>query len=493
MKSHTLKLFVGLVAFFCFFSSSVVLADDLLEKTQQAGYEVPENDLPEAAIVFEATHGQILYENNAEQIIDATDLSNLMTIYLVLEAIQNGTLSMDTPIVATANHEAISNLNMKNKPIYAGVEYTIKDLIQLALISSANAASVMLSNALEEQDGAFVVKMNEKAEELGMTNTTFNTATGLPAVQFEGYYQPEGFDIYTGNQTNVTDLAILTYHLLDTFPDILDLSKQTAFTILPDSLYQVEIFTDNESLSGQDFAQKGVDGLKTGTSPDSGFSYISTARQNGLRIVTILTGVGDAWNIESKSSLFKISNTLTQEIYNTYEYKDLLEAGEQVLNDEEIIVEKDLYGVLKINEEPSFVASDGLVEWMNHLPLISEDLAETTVAYQAAAEEVPVELERYTFLAFLIETVEITKLTIVALGMLLLSPILLLMSLFIPRKITDTADDFEHLEMEEEAFSRSDKHQKKTTSRVPYKSIVAWTGVCLLLAGAGILIIQYLL
>lgn len=477
LKSKLLKLLFGFLIVLGL-GHTPVLADDLLDKAQQAGYRLTETDLPETGIVIEATNGQIIWEKNAEQIIDASELSNLMTIYLTLEAIENGTLTMDKKITATANHEAISALEMKNTAISSGVEYTVKELIQLALIPSSNVASVMLSNVQDEQDASFVTKMNDKAKELGMTQTSFNTATGTPAIQFEGYYQPYGFDLYSGNQTTAKDLATLTYHLLQKFPDILDLAKAEKFTILPNSLYEETIENDNESLPKGTNSLKGVDGLKTGSN-ETGYQSIVTARQDGLRVITVLTGVGDSWNPETKPALFQLSNTLIQDVFNNYEYTEILAAGEQTINDEKLQVENDFYAVIKKEENASFVATDGTIEWMNHLPLVADTVAPVTMAYK------PVEdsgLETHSFLISLISAVEITKLTILSVGLVFLGLIFILMSFFIPRAKQE--------EPVTEKRSRRREHKKK--GGFPFKSVIYWLGILSFVSGVIILLIQYL-
>lgn len=477
LKSKLFKLLFGFLIVLGL-GHTPVLADDLLDKAQQAGYQLTETDLPETGIVIEATNGQIIWEKKAEQMIDASDLSNLMTIYLTLEAIEDGTLKMDTKITATANHEAISALEMKNTAISSGVEYTVKELLQLALVPSSNVASVMLSNLQDEQDATFVTKMNDKAKELGMTQTTFNTASGTPAIQFEGYYQPDGFDLYAGNQTTAKDLATLAYHLLQKFPDILDLAKAETFTILPNSLYEETIKNDNESLPKGTYSLKGVDGLKIGTS-ESGYQSIVTARQDGLRVITVLTGVGDAWNPETKPAIFQLSNTLVQDVFKHYEYTEILAAGEQTINDKTLQVEKDFYAVTKKDTDASFVATDGTIEWMNHLPLVADTVAPVTMSYKPLEET---SLNTHPFLVSLINAVEITKLTILSVGLVFLGIIFIVMSLFIPQISKEEAKT-------EQPTRRREQRAKRG---FPFKRVIRWLGILSLISGVVILIIQYL-
>nr|HPJ00185.1 serine hydrolase [Enterococcus sp.] len=183
MKTKKIGFLFSLLAFFYICTvTRPVIAETLLEQVTQNNYNIPETDLPETGIVIEAENGQIFWEQDATKSIDAAELSNLMTIYLTLEAIQQGELSLDKKVIATQNDEAIGQIQLlNNNNIIAGIEYTVRDLLKLAVVPSSNVATLMLANLLEEQDGRFVTQMNNKAAELGMTQTTFNTATGIPA------------------------------------------------------------------------------------------------------------------------------------------------------------------------------------------------------------------------------------------------------------------------------------------------------------------------
>lgn len=479
MKTKKIGFLLSLLAFFYIMTTTKpVVADTLLEQVNK-DYNVPKSDLPETGIVIEAENGQIFWEQDATKSINAAELSNLMTTYLVLEAIHNGTLSLETKVIATQNDEAIGQIkSLNNNNIIAGIEYTVRDLLKLAVTPSSNVATLMLANLLEEQDGRFVTKMNNKAVELGMTQTTFNTATGIPAVQFEGYYQPEGYDSNAENITTAKDLASLAYHLLRDFPSVLDTTKETSFTILPDSLYEETFQTDNDTLYGRPFAFKGADGLKTSHS-EAGFNAITTARRNGLRLITVLTGVGDSAQPESERSLYPISNTLMEQIFDTYEYKEIVSAGQQEINDKTVLVENDWYAVVKKGSQPTFTLQGETLTLTDALPIISDTALPLSVSYREITSNIEKNIDQHTFLAQLINVIEITKLTILALGTTFLGLIFLLMSIFIPIVPED----------KEKLANRKRPH----TPPLPMKKIMRWAGLAIFLVGIGILFVQYIL
>lgn len=464
-----------------------VLADTLLEQAQEAGYQIPEANLPEAGIVIEAENGQILWEQDAEKEINPVGLSNLMTLYLTFEALKDTDLTLDTLVTTTDNQQAIGQLaTIRNNNVIAGVEYSIADLIQLAAVPSSNVATIMLSHTIDEQDGPFVTKMNQKAEELGMTQTTFNTATGVPAIEFNGYYQPEGYDFYTGNQSTAKDLAILTYHLIKDFPELLEITNQSTITVLPDSLYEESFDSENELLAGGTFASSGVDGLKYSGDTESGYHGITTARRDGWHTITVLLGVGDLSNPESKQSLFALSDTLLTSVFDTYSYTELLGAGSQTVNEETIKVENDFYVVTPKDQEASFTLTDGEITLENELPVVSDTVTPIKAAYVVEESELEQNLERFPFLTTLLNIVEITKLTILSAGAIVLGIIFLLMSAFIPGH----TEEEDGAETEFETRRRQKKRKKRN---LPVKQILVVVGLLSLLSGVVILSIQYLI
>ena len=139
---------------------------DIVELTKNAGYEVNPADKPKASIVIDAYTGRILWQDNIDEERDPASISKVMTVYLVMESIAKGDLSLTQKITASKEDAAISSIYaISNNKIVEGVEYPIEELIKMTLVPSSNAATIMLANAVDKDSAAFIVKMNKKAKE----------------------------------------------------------------------------------------------------------------------------------------------------------------------------------------------------------------------------------------------------------------------------------------------------------------------------------------
>ena len=486
LKRKYLGIFILLCSFFIILTSPSVHAETLIEQTQKNGYTVTEENAPEAGIVIDGENGQVLWQENAGEKINPGDLSRLMTLYLIFEAIDEGTLTLDTVVTTTDTQEAISQLpNMANNAVVAGVEYQISDLIQLSLFTSSTVATIMLANTLEERDGAFVERMNEKAAELGMAQTTFNTVTGIPAEDFQGYYQPDGFDSFSGNLTTAGDLALLTYHFLNNYPDCLEMTKKSQTSILSDSLYGESFESKNQLLPNQPFATEGVDGLLLGEN-ELGFNGIFTAQRNNWQTITIVLGAGNTAVPESQQSLYAVGKTLIDQMYQSYSYEKILDAGEQTFEDKNINVANDFYAVMKKNSKPELTIAEDSISLNNALPVLSDKTEPLAVNYTDKEKELEQELEGHSFIKYLLSVFQITQWTILALGALLLGVLFLLMAIFIPSKKHRLQD------IDEDSLTATSR-SKKYAQQFPYKSIVIIVGLLMFLGSVVVLSLQYLL
>ena len=136
---------------------------DIVELTKGAGYEVNPEDKPKASIVVDAYTGRILWQDHIDEQRDPASISKVMTVYLVMETIEKGDLSLTQKVTATKEDQAISNIYaISNNKIVEGVEYPIEELIKMTLVPSSNAATLMLANAITNDSAKFIEKMNAK-------------------------------------------------------------------------------------------------------------------------------------------------------------------------------------------------------------------------------------------------------------------------------------------------------------------------------------------
>ena len=218
-------------------------SSDLFSEPTDFAATVPMNSVPEikakSLVLMEASTGEVLYENNSNEKLSPASVTKIMTLLLVIEAVDNGTISL-SDIVTTSDHAAsMGGSQIWLKP---GEEMTVDELLKAAAVGSANDASVALAEYIAGSEEGFVALMNERAAELQMKNTCFKNACGLDE---DGHY------------TSANDIALMSKELLshDT------IKKYT--TIWMDSLREgkTELVNTNKLVR---FYQ-GATGLKTGT------------------------------------------------------------------------------------------------------------------------------------------------------------------------------------------------------------------------------------
>lgn len=356
-----------------------VHADELMDITRAAGYEVSEVNRPKSTIVIDGNTGDILWQDNIDEVRDPASMSKLMTLYLVYEAIAKGELSEDSIIRATATDQAIATIYaLSNNKIVADVDYTVRELITMTAVPSSNVTTIMLANHLSNNDpDAFIDRMNAKAQELGMTNTVWHNASGAVAVAFEGYYVPTRYDIHQPNQTTARDLAILTYHFLKNYPGILEHTKDPVVTVKAGTPYEETFTTYNYSLPDAQYGIDGVDGLKTGSSPSAGFNYIATIKRGEQRHIAVVMGVGDWSDQNGEYNRHPFGNALIEKSYQDFEYKKLLSAGKHEIDGQVIRLSNDFYGTIPKGTEPKFLIENNTLILENGLEGVSPVIKNT--------------------------------------------------------------------------------------------------------------------
>lgn len=217
-----------------------------------------------AAMAVEAETGRVLFAQEADQPIPPASLTKVLTLYLINERLENGTLKLDDliPVSQEASHAGGSNMRLKT-----GESVRLEDLIKGIAIASANDGCVAVAEYLGNGSvQPFVDEMNRKAKELGMSNSQFFNPNGLPA---------------EGQVTTARDMAILARAYLKRFPETLNIHSMTEFT------HNNRIRHNSNTLLGR---VDGVDGLKTGFVCASGFNIVVTAKRGDTRLVAVVLG-----------------------------------------------------------------------------------------------------------------------------------------------------------------------------------------------------------
>ncbi|MFA9492660.1 serine hydrolase [Streptococcus sp. E17BB] len=332
--------------------------DDLVKMAQDLGYPATSAIAPKGAIVIEADTGQIIWGHDIDLQSDPASTTKTMVIYLTMEAIKSGQISLDTEVVATETDQAISKIfELSNNKIVAGVTYTVRELLTMTVVPSSNVATLMLAHLIHDgTDASFIERMNATAQELGMTNTVFYNGTGADIISFKGYYAPEGYDPVRYNLTTVKDLAILARALLTKHPDILAFTNSAEVTVKSGTPYQETFKTYNHSLPGASLAFEGVDGLKTGSSPTAGYNAIVTAKQGERRLIAVVMGASKWGDPDGEHVRHYFVNTLLNHGFKDYEKKTVLPSGRQEIEGKPYQVQKPLVVTLKkASPQPTLV------------------------------------------------------------------------------------------------------------------------------------------
>jgi D-alanyl-D-alanine carboxypeptidase len=389
LKFSALLLFIGYFSNL-FTAVNAYAQEDILTITQNAGYETSEAYRPKASIVISADTGQVLWEDNPDLKWNPASIAKLMSAYLVFEAIKNGQFTLDTTVKANDNDQAISQIYaLSNNSIVSGVDYPVRDLLYATLVQSSNVATVMLSNLVTNGDEAkFIHMMNDKAKELGMTNTTFYNCSGAETSSFNGYYSPQGIDQTADNSSTARDLAILSYHLLKNYPETTTYTSPTQMTIMENTPYAETLENHNYSLPGLAYGYEGADGLKTGSSPTGGFNYAATAKRGDTRLIEIVLGVGNWEDQTGELQRHAFGNAIFDRAFATYEYKKLLTAGKQTINQDKLTLEQDFYALIQKNTTPAFTLNAGKLSIDSGLTQVSPTIPAPSANYQLSKQEV---------------------------------------------------------------------------------------------------------
>lgn len=219
-----------------------------------------------SAILMEATTGTVLYSQNAEEALPPASVTKVMTLLLVMEAIDAGTIRVDDTVSVSGNAASMGGSQVF---LEEGEQMTVEDLLKSVVIASANDAAVALAEYVSGSVDAFVAKMNAKATELGMTSTKFENVTGLD-------------DTAENHLTSAKDIALMSSALI-AHPLILQYSSIWMDTIRGGSFG----LTNTNRLVR---FYRGCTGLKTGSTSKAGFCISATAERDGLSLVCVIMG-----------------------------------------------------------------------------------------------------------------------------------------------------------------------------------------------------------
>ena len=214
-------------------------------------------------LLIDATNGEVLVEQNADQPLPPASLTKMMTAYIAEREIAEGRISFDDKVPVSIKAWKTGGSRMF---IREGTEVRLEDLLRGIVIQSGNDASVAVAEYIAGSEDVFADVMNQTAVSLGMTNTQFKNSTGLPQ---EGHY------------TTAKDLGILAARTIADFPETYAIYKEKNFT------YNGIKQANRNSLL---FRDPSVDGLKTGHTEEAGYCLVASAERDGFRLISVVMG-----------------------------------------------------------------------------------------------------------------------------------------------------------------------------------------------------------
>ena len=219
------------------------------------------------AIVVDANTGEVLYSKRADSPRYPASITKIMTLYLTFEALQSGRLHLDDELTISAHANSMSPTKLG---LGAGGHIRVDDAIRAIAVKSANDMAVALAERIGGSESRFAALMTLRAQELGMTNTQFVNASGLPDRR---------------QLSSARDIALLSRAVMRDYPQYYGYFGIHRFT------YRGETMSNHNHLLD---SMPGVDGLKTGFTNASGYNLAASAVRNGRRLIAVVMG-GSSW------------------------------------------------------------------------------------------------------------------------------------------------------------------------------------------------------
>ncbi len=251
-----------------------------------------------SAILIDSDTGTLLYEKNIHEKLPPASVTKVMTLYLVLEAVDGGKIKL-SDIVQVSEHAS----SMGGSQVYLapGEEMSVEDLIKAVAVSSANDAAVALAEYIAGSEQLFVDMMNDRMQKFGLNDTHFVNATGLPD---DNHY------------TSVYDIAFVSMKLIEDHPSVFKYSS-----IWMDTLRDGKFGLANTNKLIRSY---GADGLKTGSTDKAKFCLSATKKVDGTRLIAVLFGAPNSkvrFNEAAKLLDYGFAN---YETYNLYKKNEII-------------------------------------------------------------------------------------------------------------------------------------------------------------------------
>jgi len=238
------------------------------KKEEPGGFD---GDAP-TAILMEATSGSVLFEKNADELRAPSSMMKLMTAEVVFNAVKQGTIKLTDEYRISENAWRRGGAPAGGSTMFAALnsKVSVDDLLHGAIIQSGNDSCIALAEGMAGNERLFAAEMmTKRARELGLKQSTFANANGLPD---------------PGNKMTVRELATLARHIILDYPEFYKLFGEREFT-----WNKIRQQNRNPLLN----SMEGADGLKTGYTKEGGYGMVGSVVQNGTRLIVVVNGLED--------------------------------------------------------------------------------------------------------------------------------------------------------------------------------------------------------
>lgn len=235
-------------------------------------------------ILMDFDTGQYLYTKDADKMIPPASMSKLMTVYMIFNKLKDGSLSLDDTFTVSENAWRKGGAASGGSTMFLSIgdKVRVEDLLKGIIIQSGNDACIVVAENLAGSEEDFVAEMNKKADEIGLVNSHFVNATGLP---------------HPDHRMSVEDLAKLSRRIISEYPQYYHLFSQKEFVY-----HNIRQGNRNPLL----YSMQSADGLKTGHTEEAGFCLTASAKRGDRRLIGVMTGLKS--NKERSEEADKIMN-----------------------------------------------------------------------------------------------------------------------------------------------------------------------------------------
>ena len=221
------------------------------------------------AILMDYDTGEYLFTKNMDESVPPASMSKLMTVYILMSKIKDGSIKLDDTFSVSENAWRKGGAATGGSTMFLSIgdNVSVENLIKGIVIQSGNDACIVVAENVAGSEDDFVILMNKTAKKLGLKNSHFENATGLP---------------HPDHRMSMEDLAILSRHIINEFPELYHYFSQKEFVY-----NNIKQGNRNPLL----YTMKGADGLKTGHTEEAGFCLAASATKGERRLIEVMSGM----------------------------------------------------------------------------------------------------------------------------------------------------------------------------------------------------------